>query len=427
MQSEKILQLFLKYKSVCTDTRKITPNAIYFALKGENFNGNRFANQALEQGCSFAIIDEKEFIVDERTILIEDVLTCLQNLARDYRNYLSNITIIGLTGSNGKTTTKELIRDVLKCKFNVFATHGNLNNHIGVPLSLLSVDEKDEFAIIEMGANHLKEIEFLANIALPDYGLITNIGKAHLEGFGGIEGVKKGKAELFEYLKANDKPAFINENISFVSTLVNGLKVIPYNSVGGEYKVVVTQKTPTLSFELMVKDEKYEIQSNFTGEYNIHNLMAAVKIGLYFEVEIIDIVKALSEYVPENSRSQIQKTKNNTLILDAYNANPTSLENALINLSEMEGATFFVIGDMLELGKHSESEHQSIIQLCEKLKLEGILVGAHFEKVKYSHGFNKYENYIEAKKYLTGSKIRNKTILIKGSRGIKLENVVGVL
>lgn len=427
MEANQLLELFLKQKSVCTDTRKITEGAIYFALKGDNFNGNKFAIQALEDGCSYAVIDELHDEPNDRCIIVKDVLTTLQQLANNYRNHLKNLTVIGLTGSNGKTTTKELIRDVLKMKYQVFATHGNLNNHIGVPLSLLSINPTDEFAIIEMGANHIKEIEFLSDIAQPDFGMITNIGKAHLEGFGGIEGVKKGKSELFEFLKQKNKKAFVNTNIPFVSELVKEIDSIEYNSVGGQYKVSITQKSPTLSFELTVDDEEYVVESNFTGEYNIHNLMAAAKIGLYFEVAIADIVEALSSYVPENSRSQIVKTGKNTLIMDAYNANPTSLENALINLAEMNGEKFFVIGDMLEMGEHSTIEHRQILQLVSDLNLKGIVVGEHFILASLSSNILSFENNIDARQFLLENNINNCTILIKGSRGIRLETVVDVL
>ncbi len=427
MHDKKILDLFLRYGAVCTDTRKIVPQALYFALKGENFNGNLFAAQALEKGCSVAVVDQEDAVKNEHYILVDDALTTLQNLARNYRLQLKNTTIIGLTGSNGKTTTKELMRDVLKKKYNVFATHGNLNNHIGVPLSLLSIKATDDFAIIEMGANHLEEIKLLSSIAQPDFGLITNIGKAHLEGFGGLEGVAKGKAELFDYLRENDKKAFVNVSLPWMNDLKKGLDSFDYQSLEGKYRIQITQATPTLSFEATVEDKKYEIDTHFTGEYNIHNLVAALVVGLYFEVEHRDIFDALAEYVPENSRSQITKTENNTLILDAYNANPTSLENALINLSNMEGKKYFVIGDMLEMGEHSENEHQHIIKLIQELNLEGIVVGNHFVSAAQGKGIRSFKDNQAAKEFLKTEALKNCTILIKGSRGIQLEKVVEVL
>lgn len=424
MHQKKILKQFLKYGNVCTDTRKIIPNAIYFALKGANFNGNLFAKQALEKGCSIAVVDEKVEGMDQRFILVEDVLTSLQDLSKNYRNQFKETIVIGLTGSNGKTTTKELIRDVLRKKYQVFATHGNLNNHIGVPLSLLSVKPTDDFAIIEMGANHLKEIELLSSIAQPDNGLITNIGKAHLEGFGGLEGVAQGKGELFDFLRANNKKAFVNTGLPWLNDLKEGLESIEYKSLAGEYDVQITQSTPTLSFSCVVQGENYQVLTNFTGEYNIHNLVAAMVIGLHFEVNPQDIFDALADYMPQNSRSQITKTEKNTLILDAYNANPTSLENALINLANMEGEKFFVIGDMLEMGNHSEKEHQYILELVAKLDLKGIVVGQHFVTEAKSFNIKSFPTNIEAKFYLKELNLTNHTILIKGSRGIQLEKVI---
>jgi len=426
MHEKKILELFLRYKAICTDTRKIIPNAIYFALKGANFNGNIFAKQALESGCSFAIVDEEEYILDHRFIFVKDVLTSLQRLSQNYRSQLDNIIVIGLTGSNGKTTTKELIRDVLRKKFNVFATHGNLNNHIGVPLSLLAIKPIDDFAIIEMGANHVKEIELLSAISQPDFGLITNIGKAHLEGFGGIEGVAKGKAELFDFLRSENKQAFVNIGLPWMKDLKIGLDCIEYKSLGGKYNIRITQSTPTLSFSCLVENKKYSIATNFTGEYNIHNLVAAMVIGLYFEVKPEDIFEALSNYLPENSRSQITITEKNTLILDAYNANPTSLENALINLANMDGKKYFIIGDMLEMGEHSAKEHLYILELIKKLNLEGIVVGEHFIEAAKGDVLS-FENNVSAKVFLQEKRIKNHTILIKGSRGIQLEKVIDIL
>lgn len=423
---KNLLSIFKEYPLISTDTRAIKKESLFFALKGGNFNGNEFAMKAIELGASYAIIDEEKYQVDDRFILVNDVLESLQNLARDYRNQ-HRATFIAITGSNGKTTSKELIREVLLKKYKVYATYGNLNNHIGVPLTLLSVPEDTDIAIVEMGANHQKEIEFLCKIALPDYGLITNIGKAHLEGFGGIEGVKKGKGELFDFIRESSGKVFVNLNTDKIPEMAQGMNRIDYNSEGGKYQIQLGSSNPKLKFSWRDQNKKkFDTRSNLTGSYNIQNMAAAIAIGDHFDVEGADIHKAIEEYEPDNNRSQIEKTDKNTLILDAYNANPSSLEQALINLAKQEDIDkFFIIGDMLEMGDYSMEEHQKILDLATNLGLKGITVGQEFQKV--SKQFLAFESNQDAGQYIESNPIENHLVLIKGSRGIKLETLVKFL
>ena len=321
--TEQLYQYFLQHPIVCTDTRSITEGCLFFALKGEKFDANTFAEQALAQGAAFAIIDDVKFAVSEQCILVADVLTALQDLAKYHRQQL-NIPVIGLTGSNGKTTTKELIKAVLAEGYQTFATKGNLNNHIGVPLSILSLTKTTEIAVIEMGANHQKEIEFLCGIAQPTHGLITNIGMAHLDGFGGFEGVKKGKAELYAYLKMHDGYAFINSNNPYLieMSIAADLKKVVYYGAEGENTINGTLKNsdPLISFEWKLANQTYQANANLTGTYNFENILAAICIGNFFELGPEQINKGLADYFPNNNRSQLTKTANNTVICDFYNA-----------------------------------------------------------------------------------------------------------
>ena len=325
-------QHFLSASSVCTDTRKITPNCIFFALKGENFNGNLFAIEAIEKGALLAVIDEKEYHLNKKTWLCDDVLKTLQELATYHRNFLKT-PIMGLTGSNGKTTSKELIHAVLSKKYNCIATLGNLNNHIGVPLTLLSMTPKTEIGIVEMGANHIGEIEFLTNIAQPNFGYITNFGKAHLEGFGSLEGVIKGKTELYRYLYQNNQIGFINGDDSKQVELSEGMKRIIFNGTNSAIQIQLKDATN----HLKVVFQNIEINTQLIGAYNFSNIAAAIAIGHYFEVPASNIQKALGDYCPQMNRSQVIKQKGHHIILDAYNANPTSMMAALQNFKNAEG------------------------------------------------------------------------------------------
>lgn len=423
---QNIYEEYLNSSQVCTDTRTIVPNCMYFALRGSNFNGNNFVKKALELGSRIAIIDEASAQIPGKTILVDDCLTTLQSLAQHHRNSLS-IPIIGLTGSNGKTTTKELISAILSTKFNVFATNGNLNNHIGVPLSLLSINKHHEIAIIEMGANHLNEIEFLSQMAQPNYGLITNIGKAHLDGFGGIEGVIKGKKELYDYIETTDGAVFINQDDPNLS------EIKPLNCTkhyyGGNAQITgeILSTTELLNVSVAINGIKSQIQTKLVGSYNLTNILAAVCIGSYFKVNLDNIKAGLENYTPDNHRSQFIETKNNQVILDTYNANPSSVEAALHNFSQRQETNKLVIlGDMLELGLESESEHEQIVQQLIKYHLDAILVGNEFGKLQQNR-FTCFQNTQAALKHLQENNITNTVILIKGSRGIQLELVLTAL
>ena len=421
---DRLYEIYENSSGICTDTRKITAGSVFFALKGEHFNGNKYAEEALEKGCVCAVVDEK---VSDRieAIQVNNVLETLQELARIHRKKLL-IPVIGLTGSNGKTTTKELIRSVLERKYNVFATSGNLNNHIGVPLSILAIRRRHEIAVIEMGANHVGEIADLCDIANPDCGLITNIGKAHLEGFGGIKGVIQAKSELYVHLKNNESLIFYNNDDQLLTELVGNYEpVVKYGSnencsVVGEF----LESNPLIRFKWRSNDTVSSIlQTKLIGEYNFQNVMASIAIGMHFTVPVEDISKALCDYEPANNRSQIVSGKN-TLILDAYNANPTSMVAALENFVKMEGDKFFILGDMLELGSESEKEHMAIIECLEKLGLvSGILIGERFSRVSTSSDYFTFNSCKEVEPLLSRMNLSGKLVLLKGSRGIRLESL----
>jgi UDP-N-acetylmuramoyl-tripeptide--D-alanyl-D-alanine ligase len=426
MKIEQLHSLFLKCNSVNTDTRKIKKGDIYFALKGETFNGNSFAEEALRKGAQYAIVDEKEFQKSSNTILVDDVLKALQNLAIYHRSYL-NLPIIAITGSNGKTTTKELINATLSKKYQTVATIGNLNNHIGVPLTLLSMDKTTEIGIVEMGANHLKEIDFLCQIARPDYGYITNFGKAHLEGFGSLEGVIKGKTELYDYLIKHDKTIFINSNDEVqVEKTKKTNNVFSFGSKNSKLLIELLGLSPYVD----VKFNDIEIHSQLIGEYNFNNITAAIAIAKYFEVSDIKIKKAIESYVPSNNRSQIIEKETHKILLDAYNANPTSMIAALRNFEKLDDQFKIVIlGDMFELGKEAPIEHQSIADLASTLLIDkAILIGENFSKTKIISPkvmiFNSFEDFKHSDAI---SNLKNHTILIKGSRGMALERILPLL
>lgn len=433
MTTEELYQLYLKHPIICTDTRKITNNCLFFGLKGDHFNGNQFAKQAIESGAAFAIIDQEEYAIDNRFILVSDVLESLQNLARLHRKALK-IPVIGITGSNGKTTSKELINSVLSQKFKTFATEGNLNNHIGVPLSILSVSNDCEIAIIEMGANHKREIEFLCSISQPGYGLITNVGKAHLEGFGGLEGVKIGKGELYQFLAQNEGIAFINNDNPILKKMATDravTKVINYGKDEDNYLSANLKKiSPFLSVEWKEHGKQQHIaDSNLPGIYNFENIAAAICIGVYFDLSAEQINKGINSYKPINNRSQILKTEENTIICDYYNANPSSMTVALENLENTEAdAKVFILGDMFELGQESAQEHKFILEKALHIKAERrIFIGEEFYKLHTLYEAEFYKNTVEAREGIKNNPIKQATILLKGSRGMKLEGLIDSL
>ncbi len=400
---------------------------MFFALKGENFDGNKYAKDALDNGASYAVVDDPTVAINESFILVEDVLKQLQELA-NYHRVLSNAIFIGLTGSNGKTTTKELIFEVLNTTFRTQCTQGNYNNHIGVPLTLLGIRTETEFAVIEMGANHQKEIEFLCGISDPDFGYITNFGKAHLEGFGGIEGVIKGKSELYTHLKNKDGYIFVNANDKKQLELTSGYdKCILFNN----------SDRPSLSPEFITSEPfvKFKlgnmvVSTRLTGYYNFHNISVAVAIGKYFGVKDENIAEAISAYQPENNRSQVLSFKNHTIVLDAYNANPSSMSVALKNFEKFDTKKKAVIlGDMFELGSTALEEHQNMADLANGLDIDKIiLIGDHFSRISLS-GTNVsiYNSFDDFKKQFDVSQIDGFTLLIKGSRGMALERVLEIL
>ena len=420
---QRIFEQFLKVRSVTTDTRKINSGDIFFALKGGNFNGNSFAAKALEQGASMVVIDEPQQPHDERMVLVEDALTALQQVAKMYRQSL-RIPFLAITGSNGKTTTKELIRDVLARRYRVSATLGNLNNHIGVPLTLLAIPANCELAIVEMGANHQGEIRSYCEYALPTHALITNMGKAHLEGFGGEEGVVKGKKELYDHVHASGGVIFVNTDLEKLRRSSEGMKINAYSS----HALECVSESPTLVYAHVHEGVRSEYATQLAGAYNLYNIASAIEVGEHFGVANEHIHAAICAYTPENNRSQVKRTDRNTLILDAYNANPTSLEFALEALSKQSAAQkFFVIGDMLELGEMGPAEHRHIIEVAKRLGLNGILVGPIFKAVRVDGDYEVFENNLAAKAFLESRALRDHVILIKGSRGIKLEEVVSAL
>ena len=426
MKIENLHQLFLKCNSVSIDTRKIKNGSMFFAIKGENFDANTFANEALSKGALFVVIDNSNFYIDERTVIVQDSLKTLQELSVFHRNYLKT-PIIALTGSNGKTTTKELINVVLSKKYNTTATIGNFNNHIGVPLTLLSFTSKTQLGIVEMGANHQKEIEFLCKIAKPDYGYITNFGKAHLEGFGGVEGVIKGKCEMYNYLEENKKTVFVNLDDPIQVKKTNNLEKITFgiNKPLSNLNITAINANPFVEIQY----DNLHIKSNLIGIYNANNINIAILMGKYFGVLDTDIKKAIESYYPDNNRSQLIPKGSNQIILDAYNANPSSMEvaiNNFINLINPE--KLLILGDMFELGEESNIEHKAIINLVKnETQLKCYFVGKHFfENILESNNLQFFENFELLSQFLKNNNPENKMILIKGSRGMALERLLEV-
>jgi UDP-N-acetylmuramoyl-tripeptide--D-alanyl-D-alanine ligase len=429
MTAAKIYSIYQKHPVVCTDSRAISQGCLFFALKGENFNGNTFAETALQQGAAHAIIDEEKYKKDARYILADDVLSALQSLANYHRGQLE-CPVIAITGSNGKTTTKELIAAVLSKKYKTHSTKGNLNNHIGVPLTILSAPADVEMLVVEMGANHLNEIMNLSLIAEPDYGIITNVGKAHLEGFGNFEGVKKAKGELYDFLSAYDGIAFLNADNSHLEAMISetGVKrIIRYGkNFDCECEGELLESFPFLKIKWKYDSQNGEVATKLIGEYNFENALAAICIGNFFEVEPSLINKALEAYTPDNSRSQILQKGTNTIILDAYNANPSSMVAALKNFASMHAKQKIVfLGEMSELGTDSPQEHEAILRLLESYGFEKtVLAGKKFMEQQSSFPAVYFSTSEEAMQWAKKENIQNATILIKGSRSMKMEKVV---
>ena len=439
MTTEQLYQLFIQHPIISTDTRKIAAGCIFFALKGDKFDANTFAEQAIAAGAAYVVIDNPAYQLGEQYILVADVLTALQHLARHHRRQLS-IPVIGLTGTNGKTTTKELINAVLSRKFNTLATQGNLNNHIGVPLTILSINATHQMAVIEMGANHQKEIEFLCSIAQPTHGLITNVGKAHLEGFGGVEGVKKGKGELYDYLKATNGKVFVNTDSADLVKMQNDRELESFDyGINPKINYVfghIVSNTPYLSINWGFYSDKetYMVTTQLTGAYNLPNILAAICLGCFFKLSADEINAGVEGYQPQNNRSQIKQTATNTLICDYYNANPSSMMVAIENIGKLSAdRKVLILGDMFELGEESATEHEAVIRKALDTKVgERIFIGKEFLAQKWKFKGRKptdFTFHATVEDAIAGLKfhpIKNSTVLIKGSRGMALERLVGL-
>ena len=416
MNINELYDIFLHSAGVCTDTRTLKKNQLFFALKGENFDGNRFALQALEKGASYAVAGEDLQAEDARLIKVPDTLETLKALAAYHRSRL-RIPVIGLTGTNGKTTTKELIRTALGAAYRVTATEGNLNNEIGVPLSVLKIGPRAQIAIIEMGASHPEDLKPLLAVAQPNLGLITNVGKAHLLGFGSFEGVKHAKGLLYDWLKEHDGVVFANGDDKVLEGMLadRGLEAIQYSLEGIKVKA-----TPFLEMDF----GDAVLETRLVGAYNAANVLAALKLAWYFDVPTADALAAIASYVPSNNRSQLLKTEKNTVIIDAYNANPSSMAVALDNLALVEGPKAALLGDMRELGADSAAEHKKIV---ERLSGTAFLVGEEFTRAAEGTSFKTFAKSEDLAKYLTENPLQGYTVLVKGSRGIQMEKVIGAL
>ena len=423
MNTNQLYDLFLKCNGVSTDTRSIKKNSLFFSLKGENFDGNDYALEALNKGAKYAVIDNNK-LKNPKFIQVNDVLTSLQLLSACHRTKLKNTTIIALTGSNGKTTTKELIHSVLSEKYKTVSTLGNLNNHIGVPLSLLKINKDSNFAVIEMGANHIGEIAFLTDLVKPDYGYITNFGKAHLEGFGGMKGVIKGKTELYNWLIENNKPILINSDDEIQKKFTNSKSILFGKKIQSQFVF----KEFNEDF-VSVGFNELKIKSKLIGSYNFNNIIAAISFGLYFKIDIKSIQNAIENYTPKNNRSEVLNTKDKKIILDAYNANPTSMRLAIDSFFKLSGSKALILADMLELGIYSNDEHLEIINHLEKENTgKTYLVGEEFYKLKKeSNSISFYKTKNELILEISNNKILEKNILIKGSRAMKMEELINLI
>jgi len=422
---QEIYNAFLQCdQKITTDTRKISDGCIFFALKGPNFDGNKFAEEAIKKGAKFAIIDQDEFYIKDQTFVVNDVLTFLQELALYHRKKF-NIPIIGITGTNGKTTTKELIGAVLSSKYNIIITEGNLNNHIGVPLTLLQLNKEHEIGIIEMGASKVGDIKELAEIACPSHGIITNIGKAHLEGFGTIENIKKTKLELYDFIIANNGKIIVNnEDETLKNRIPSSIKQYTYGASSGDITGKIRAYHPTINISVDFNEKEItDINTALLGGYNLLNVLAAASIGKAFGISNILIGQSIESYVPTNNRSQLINTKNNSIIADCYNANPTSTIESLISFNAIENKNkLAILGDMLELGDQSEAEHQLICDYLTKKKIRSLLVGHYYCDTKSK--FDKFKNTIDLITHLKELNLNDYIILLKGSRGIKLEEII---
>lgn len=433
MNTEELYKIYLQHPVITTDTRKITPGSLFFALKGENFDANTFAAKAIEAGAAYAVIDNAEYKTGPEFILVSDALTALQDLARHHRKQLS-IPVVGLTGTNGKTTTKELINAVLSEQFNTLATQGNLNNHIGVPLTILNINASHQAAVIEMGANHVGEIALLSSISQPTHGLITNVGKAHLEGFGSLEGVKIAKGELYDFLSANNQQAFINSNNPILMEMQSARKfktppVFYGDAIDDLVSGEITGNAPylSLSWTNNTSGESHDVKTQLTGAYNLDNILAAICIGLSFKLSAKQINRGIANYAPKNNRSQVVQTATNTLICDYYNANPSSMAVAIENVGKLTADhKALVLGDMFEMGAEAETEHKAILEKALATPVDRrIIIGKEFFKLK-ADGLpvEFYETRDDAAIALKAQPILSSTILIKGSRGMALEKLV---
>ncbi len=431
MLTQDLYAVYTRHRLICTDTRKVSPGCLFFALKGERYNGNEFVKQALQAGAAFAVTDSEHNREIPGCIMVPDALQALQNLARYHREQL-RIPVIGITGTNGKTTTKELVNSVLSQRYKTHATQGNLNNHIGVPLTLLAIGSDIEIAVIEMGANHVGEIEHLCSIAQPTHGIITNIGKAHLEGFGGVEGVKKAKGELYSFLKTSGGISFVPADCEVLSgmALHYGLKdCVYYGSTPASFAGIrIIENNPFLGIEWTHLNQKHRVNMQLTGTYNRDNILAAVAFGLFFNLSADEINTGLSTYVPGNNRSQVMKTERNIVIGDYYNANPSSMMVALENLEALSaGKKAVILGDMFELGQEAEAEHSKVVQKAMELHAHRcIFIGAAFFAMK-TGGAEFYATVDLAIEGLKAMPLAGATVLIKGSRGMKLEELIAFL
>jgi UDP-N-acetylmuramoyl-tripeptide--D-alanyl-D-alanine ligase len=432
VEINQLYEIYLRYPVISTDSRCVTKNSIFFALKGKNFDGNRYAGKALKNGAAFAVIDKPQDNADSRFILVENSLVTLQSLA-NYHRKKCDTRILAITGSNGKTTTKELINKILSEKYKVYSTQGNLNNHIGVPLTLLSMSPDNQFGVIEMGANHKGEIRLLCKITEPDFGLITNVGKAHLEGFGSLEDIAKAKAELFDYLKKNNGTIFGNTDDSFVYSVIpeNYNKTVLFGDKGGICRGKYISSDPFLKLLLFVNDDQrgVKINTNLVGSYNLENVVAAATFAYFLNVGRKTIKRAIENYFPEQNRSQLLKTRNNIIYLDAYNANPTSMRAALDNFIELNLKNkYFILGEMLEVGSATTREHESLLSYLKGKEIKNILcVGKAFYEHANKFGYKYFNNVDELVRILESNKIRKANIFIKGSRANQLERLIPFL
>lgn len=423
MTIDQLYKIFQQYPSVQTDTRNLKAGDLFFALKGPNFNANQFAEKALAAGAAYAVVDETPAVPNDRIIVVKDVLDTLQKLAKFHRQQF-NIPFIAITGSNGKTTTKELVSTVLSATYKTYTTQGNLNNHIGVPLTILRVQKDAEMAVIEMGANHQQEIASYCAYTLPTHGIITNAGKAHLEGFGGVEGVRKGKGELYDYLRTQGGTAFVMWDYDYLQSMSKGIPtIIKYGTESGDVTGQLLQSEPYLSVGI-TSDKPFTIQTQLVGAYNLPNVLVAVTVGKHFNVANGLIKKAIEDYAPSNSRSQLIEKGDNKFILDAYNANPSSMKAAIENFATIQaGHKVLMLGAMAELGPESLQEHQQIVSLIQQYAWQAVvLVGGDFMKI--DHPYIKKENALQASEWFRSQTFHHTFFLIKGSRSMQMEKVL---